>query len=80
MCGRTLQAGAVSAMPYVQKSIGLARAVLAHSPHACLRGLDALERGLLVRGPSYFNTEKTASSGSKGCGRRARRPTKSTPW
>jgi beta-aspartyl-peptidase (threonine type) len=63
MCGRTLQAGAVSAVPYVQNPIGLARAVLAHSPHAYLTGLGALElaleQGLPVRGPSYFITEKT---------------------
>jgi len=63
MDGRTLRAGAVCAVPYVQNPISLARAVLEHSPHACLAGLGALElaleRGLPVKGPSYFITEKT---------------------
>lgn len=63
MDGRTLQAGAVIAVPYVQNPIILARAVLEHSPHTCLSELGALElaleRGLPVKGPSYFITEKT---------------------
>ena len=63
MDGRTLQAGAVSAVPYVQNPISLARAVLEHSPHVCLAELGALElaleQGLPVRAPSYFLTEKT---------------------
>ena len=63
MDGRNLKAGAVSAVPYVQNPISLARAVMEHSPHVCLTGLGALElaleQGLPVRGPSYFLTEKT---------------------
>lgn len=63
MDGRTLQAGAVSAVPYVQNPISLARAVMAHSPHVCLSDLGALElaleQGLPIKAPSYFLTEKT---------------------
>ncbi|MDB5270748.1 MAG: isoaspartyl peptidase/L-asparaginase [Hymenobacter sp.] len=63
MDGRTLKAGAVSAVPYVQNPISLARAVMEHSPHVGLAELGALElaleKGLPVRGPSYFITEKT---------------------
>jgi beta-aspartyl-peptidase (threonine type) len=63
MDGRTLQAGAVSAVPYVQNPIRLARAVMEDSPHVCLSELGALElaleKGLPVRAPSYFLTEKT---------------------
>ena len=63
MDGRTLNAGAVSAVPYVQNPISLARAVMEHSPHAYLSELGALElaleQGLPVKGPSYFITEKT---------------------
>jgi L-asparaginase / beta-aspartyl-peptidase len=63
MDGRTLRAGAVSAVPYVQNPIRLARAVLEHSPHVYLTGLGALElaleQQLPVKGPSYFLTDKT---------------------
>lgn len=63
MDGRTLQAGAVSAVPYVQNPISLARAVMESSPHVCLSELGALElaleKGLPVKPPSYFITEKT---------------------
>ncbi|MBF9144079.1 isoaspartyl peptidase/L-asparaginase family protein [Hymenobacter properus] len=63
MDGRTLNAGAVSAVPYVQNPISLARAVMDDSPHVCLAELGALElaleKGLPVRAPSYFLTEKT---------------------
>jgi beta-aspartyl-peptidase (threonine type) len=63
MDGRTLNAGAVSAVPYVQNPISLARAVMEDSPHVCLSELGALElaleKGLPVRAPSYFLTEKT---------------------
>jgi beta-aspartyl-peptidase (threonine type) len=62
MDGRTRQAGAVSALKYVQNPIGAARAVLVHSAHVCLVGEGALElaleQGLPVRPPSYFETEK----------------------
>jgi beta-aspartyl-peptidase (threonine type) len=63
MDGRTLNAGTVCAVPYVQNPISLARAVMEHSPHACLSELGALElaleKGLPVKPPSYFITEKT---------------------
>ena len=63
MDGRNLKAGAVSAVPYVQNPIRLARAVMEDSPHVCLSELGALElaleKGLSVKGPSYFITEKT---------------------
>ncbi|GAA4499233.1 isoaspartyl peptidase/L-asparaginase [Hymenobacter ginsengisoli] len=63
MDGRTLKAGAVSAVPYVQNPITLARAVMEASPHVCLSELGALElaleKGLPVKPPSYFITEKT---------------------
>ncbi|GAB3845350.1 isoaspartyl peptidase/L-asparaginase [Hymenobacter terrigena] len=63
MDGRHLKAGAVSAVPYVQNPISLARAVMEHSPHVCLAELGALElaleKGLAVKPPSYFLTEKT---------------------
>ena len=63
MDGRTLQAGAVSAVPHVQNPICLARAVMEHSPHVCLSDAGALElaleKNLPVKAPSYFLTEKT---------------------
>jgi beta-aspartyl-peptidase (threonine type) len=63
MDGRTLQAGVVSGVKYVKHPISLARAVLEQSPHVYLSGEGALEfaleRGLPVAGPSYFQTEKT---------------------
>ena len=63
MDGRTLNAGAVCAVPYVQNPISLARAVMEHSPHVCLSEVGALElaleKGLPVKAPSYFLTEKT---------------------
>jgi len=63
MDGRTLNAGAVSAVPYVQNPISLARAVMEKSPHVCLSDSGALElaleQGLPVKAPSYFLTEKT---------------------
>jgi beta-aspartyl-peptidase (threonine type) len=63
MDGRTLQAGAVSAVPYVQNPISLARAVMEHCLHVCLSDSGALElaleRGLSIKAPSYFLTEKT---------------------
>ncbi|MBO2011294.1 isoaspartyl peptidase/L-asparaginase family protein [Hymenobacter negativus] len=63
MDGRNLQAGAVSAVPYVQNPISLARAVMQRSPHVCLSETGALElaleQGLAVKPPSYFLTEKT---------------------
>ena len=63
MDGRTRQAGAVTALRYVQNPISAARAVLEHSAHVCLEGAGALElaleQGLPLRPPSYFETEKT---------------------
>jgi beta-aspartyl-peptidase (threonine type) len=63
MDGRTLQAGAVTGVRYVQHPIGLARAVLERSPHAFLSGDGAvefaLECGLPLAAPSYFQTAKT---------------------
>ena len=63
MDGRTLQAGAVSGVKYVRNPIGLARAVLERSPHVYLAGEGALELalecGLPLAPPSYFQTEKT---------------------
>ncbi|TPG66763.1 isoaspartyl peptidase/L-asparaginase [Hymenobacter nivis] len=63
MDGRTLQAGAVTGVRYVQHPIGLARAVLERSPHAFLAGDGALEFalacGLPLAAPSYFQTDKT---------------------
>ncbi len=63
MDGRTLQAGAVSGVKYVKHPISLARAVLDRSPHVYLSGEGALEfaleSGVPVAGPSYFQTEKT---------------------
>jgi beta-aspartyl-peptidase (threonine type) len=63
MDGRTLQAGAVSGVKHVKHPISLARAVLERSPHVYLGGEGALafalECGLPVAGPSYFQTEKT---------------------
>jgi beta-aspartyl-peptidase (threonine type) len=62
MDGRTLQAGAVSGVRYVQNPISLARTVLEHSPHVFLIGEGALEfaleHGLPLAPPSYFQTEK----------------------
>jgi beta-aspartyl-peptidase (threonine type) len=63
MDGRTLQAGAVSGVKYVKHPISLARALLERSPHVYLSGEGALEfaleSGVPVVGPSYFQTEKT---------------------
>jgi beta-aspartyl-peptidase (threonine type) len=63
MDGATLQAGAVSGVKYVKHPISLARAVLEKSPHVYLGGEGALEFalecGVPVAGPSYFQTEKT---------------------
>ncbi|MET4105445.1 isoaspartyl peptidase/L-asparaginase [Hymenobacter sp. UYP22] len=63
MDGRTLQAGAVSGVKYVQNPISLARKVIANSPHVCLSGEGALELalecGLPLQPPSYFQTGKT---------------------
>ncbi|MBF9224052.1 isoaspartyl peptidase/L-asparaginase family protein [Hymenobacter ruricola] len=63
MDGRTLNAGAVSAVRYVQNPISLARAVMDDSPHVCLSDEGAvelaLEKGLAMQPPSYFLTEKT---------------------
>jgi beta-aspartyl-peptidase (threonine type) len=63
MDGRTLQAGAVSGVKYVRNPVGLARAVLERSPHVYLAGEGALELalecGLPLAPPSYFQTEKT---------------------
>jgi beta-aspartyl-peptidase (threonine type) len=63
MDGRTLQAGAVTGVQYVKHPIGLARAVLERSPHAFLAGAGAmgfaLECGLPLAPPSYFQTDKT---------------------
>ncbi|MGI4866403.1 MAG: isoaspartyl peptidase/L-asparaginase family protein [Janthinobacterium lividum] len=63
MDGRTLQAGAVTGVKYVKHPIGLARAVLERSPHAFLSGDGAvefaLECGLPLAAPSYFQTNKT---------------------
>ena len=65
MDGRTLQAGAVSGVKYVKHPISLARAVLEHSPHVYLGGEGALEfaleHGVPVAPPSYFQTDKTRS-------------------
>jgi len=63
MDGRTLQAGSVSSIKYVQNPISLARKVMENSPRVCLTGEGALELalecGLLLQPPSYFQTEKT---------------------
>lgn len=63
MDGRTLRAGAVSGVRYVQNPIALARAVLEHSPHVFLTGEGALElaleHGLPLAPPGYFQTAKT---------------------
>lgn len=63
MDGRTLQAGAVSGVKYVKHPISLARTVLECSPHVYLSGEGALEfalqHGLPVAGPEYFQTAKT---------------------
>ena len=63
MDGRTLRAGAITGVKYVQNPIGLARAVLERSPHVCLASEGAvefaLECGLPLVAPSYFQTEKT---------------------
>ncbi|MFD1873227.1 isoaspartyl peptidase/L-asparaginase family protein [Hymenobacter bucti] len=63
MDGRTLKAGVVGGVKYVKHPISLARAVLEHSPHVFLAGEGALEfalqRGLPVAGPEYFQTAKT---------------------
>ncbi|MGI4742519.1 MAG: isoaspartyl peptidase/L-asparaginase family protein [Janthinobacterium lividum] len=63
MDGRTLQAGTVSSVKYVQHPISLARAVLEHSPHVALTGEGALElaleRGLPLAAPAFFQTPKT---------------------
>ncbi len=63
MDGRTLQAGAVSGVRYVQNPIALARTVLEHSPHVFLTGDGALElaleHGLPLAPPGYFQTAKT---------------------
>lgn len=63
MDGRTLQAGTVSSVKYVQHPVSLARAVMEHSPHVALAGEGALELALECRlplaGPSYFHTAKT---------------------
>ena len=65
MDGRTLQAGAVSGVKYVKHPISLARAVLEHRPHVYLGGEGALEfaleHGVPVAPPSYFQTDKTRS-------------------
>lgn len=65
MDGRTLQAAAVSGVKYVKHPISLARAVLEHSPHVYLGGEGALEfaleHGVPVAPPSYFQTDKTRS-------------------
>lgn len=62
MDGRTLQAGAVSGVRYVQNPVSLARTILEHSPHVFLTGEGALEfaleHGLPLVPPSYFQTEK----------------------
>ncbi|MBJ6111660.1 isoaspartyl peptidase/L-asparaginase [Hymenobacter sp. BT523] len=63
MDGRTLNAGAVSAVRYAQNPISAARAVMDGSPHVCLSDEGAvefaLEKGLAMKPPSYFLTEKT---------------------
>jgi beta-aspartyl-peptidase (threonine type) len=63
MDGRTLQAGAVAGVKYVQHPISLARTVLERSPHVLLAGEGALElaleHGLPLAAPTYFQTEKT---------------------
>jgi beta-aspartyl-peptidase (threonine type) len=63
MDGRTLQAGAVNGVKYVQNPISLARAVMERCPHVYLSGAGAIELALEchlpLEGPSYFLTEKT---------------------
>jgi len=63
MDGRTLQAGTVNGVKYVQHPVSLARAVMERSPHVALAGEGALELALECQlplaGPSYFQTEKT---------------------
>ncbi len=63
MDGRTLQAGAVNGVRYVQNPVSLARAVMERSPHVYLSGDGAvewaLECGLPLAAPSYFQTAKT---------------------
>lgn len=62
MDGRTLQAGTVSGVKYVQNPISLARKIIDNSPHVGLSGEGALELalecGLPLQPPSYFQTEK----------------------
>jgi beta-aspartyl-peptidase (threonine type) len=63
MDGRTLQAGAVNGVKYVQNPISLARAVMERSPHVYISGEGAvelaLECGLPLAPPDYFKTTKT---------------------
>jgi beta-aspartyl-peptidase (threonine type) len=63
MDGRTLQAGAVNGVKYVQNPISLARAVMERCPHVYLSGDGAIELALEchlpLESPSYFITEKT---------------------
>jgi beta-aspartyl-peptidase (threonine type) len=63
MDGRTLQAGAVNGVKYVQNPISLARAVMERCPHVYLSGDGAIELALEchlpLESPNYFLTEKT---------------------
>jgi beta-aspartyl-peptidase (threonine type) len=63
MDGRTLKAGTISSVKYVQHPISLARAVMEHSSHVALTGEGALElaleRGLPLAAPAFFQTDKT---------------------
>ena len=63
MDGRTLQAGAVTGIKYVQNPVSAARAVMERSPHAFIAGEGAVELALEchlpLMPPSYFHTPKT---------------------
>ena len=60
MDGATLKAGAVAGLHRVRNPIGLARAVMDHSPHVMMIGdgaeVFARERGIPMVDPSYFIT------------------------
>ena len=60
MDGRTLRAGAVSALTHIKNPIDLARAVMEHSEYVMLSGAGAeefaLSRGVALVPQSYFHT------------------------
>jgi len=67
MDGRTLRAGAVTAVKYVQSPIGLARAIMDHSPHVLLSGEGALDTRWSAAcawlPPATFKPTKPAGNG-----------------